>query len=97
MWREGRASEIVDPLLDESVVDEALRCLQIGLLSVQEYAIDRPTMSAIVLMLSNDSALPSPKQPAFIGSSLCTSDRELAFGESVNSINVVTCSMVEAR
>ncbi|GMN49722.1 hypothetical protein TIFTF001_018877 [Ficus carica] len=97
LWREGEASEIVDPLLDELVVDEALRCLQIGLLCVQEYAIDRPTMSAVVLMLSNDSALPSPKQPAFICNSLCASDRELAFGEPVNSINVVTCSMVEAR
>ena len=97
MWREGRASEIVDPVLDESVVDEALRCLQIGLLSVQEHATDRPTMSTVVLMLGNDSALPSPKQPAFIITNYHSSTEELSFSEGVNSINVVTCTVVQAR
>ncbi|GMN49717.1 hypothetical protein TIFTF001_018880 [Ficus carica] len=97
LWREGRASEIVDPFLDESVVDEALRCLQIGLLSVQEHATDRPIMLTVVLMLGNDSALPSPKQPAFIVTNYHTGTEEFSFSEGVNSINIVTCTMMEAR
>ncbi|GMN49724.1 hypothetical protein TIFTF001_018887 [Ficus carica] len=97
LWREGRASEIVDPFFNESVVDEALRCLQIGLLSVQEHATDRPTMSTVVLMLGNDSALPSPKQPAFIVTNYHSGTKESSFSEGVHSINVVTCTMLEAR
>ncbi|EXC29551.1 G-type lectin S-receptor-like serine/threonine-protein kinase RKS1 [Morus notabilis] len=98
LWKEGRASEIVDPFLDESFVDEALRCIQIGLLSVQEHANDRPTMSAIVLMLGNDSALPSPKQPAFILNRCWAGTGDRASSEGVyNSINIVSCTMVEAR
>ncbi|XP_024030963.1 G-type lectin S-receptor-like serine/threonine-protein kinase RKS1 [Morus notabilis] len=98
LWREGRASEVVDPFLDEAFVDEALRCIQIGLLSVQEHAKDRPTMSAVVLMLGNDSALLSPKQPAFILNRRWVGTGDLASSEGVNySINFVTCTMVEAR
>ena len=37
--------EIVDSSLDESFAEEAERCIQIGLLCVQDYAADRPTMS----------------------------------------------------
>ncbi|XP_024030964.1 G-type lectin S-receptor-like serine/threonine-protein kinase RKS1 [Morus notabilis] len=98
LCREGRASEVVDPFLDEAFVDEALRYIQIGLLSVQEHAKDRPTMSAVVLMLGNDSALPSPKQPAFILNRRWVGTGDLASSEGVNySINFVTCTMVEAR
>ncbi|EXC29554.1 G-type lectin S-receptor-like serine/threonine-protein kinase RKS1 [Morus notabilis] len=98
LWREGRASEVVDSFLDEAFVDEALRCIQIGLLSVQEHAYDRPTMSAVVLMLGNDSDLPSPKQPAFIANRRWAGTGDLSSSEGVNySINVVTCTMVEAR
>ncbi|KAK6917410.1 PAN/Apple domain [Dillenia turbinata] len=38
-----------------------LRCIHIGLLCVQECAVDRPTMLEVVLMLCSDAALPSPK------------------------------------
>ena len=89
---------MVDSSLDESFVNEALRCIQIGLLCVQEHATDRPTMSAVVLMLSNDSALPSPKQPAFVLKNMyMNTTREPSTSEGPNSINIVTCSMVEAR
>lgn len=43
-----------------------LRCVHIGLLCVQENAADRPTMAAVVLMLSSMSLnLPVPLEPAF--------------------------------
>ncbi|KAF2317378.1 hypothetical protein GH714_020996 [Hevea brasiliensis] len=66
LWREERAWEIIDSSLKHSCSpDEVLRCIQIGLLCVQEDVLKRPTMSAIVLMLNSEISLPSPKQPAF--------------------------------
>lgn len=44
---------------------EALRCIQVGLLCVQENAEDRPNMSTVVFMLGNETTMPSPNQPAF--------------------------------
>lgn len=48
-------------------VNEYLRCMNVGLLCVQEDPSDRPTMSNVLFMLGSETAtLPSPKQPAFI-------------------------------
>ncbi|XP_057537118.1 G-type lectin S-receptor-like serine/threonine-protein kinase At1g11410 isoform X1 [Amaranthus tricolor] len=67
LWKEGRSLEIVDTSVKDSDADEELlSCIQIGLLCVQERADDRPTMSTVVFMLSNNVELPSPSQPAFI-------------------------------
>ncbi|WCJ42944.1 G-type lectin S-receptor-like serine/threonine-protein kinase RKS1 [Euphorbia peplus] len=68
LWKEGRAKEIVDESVgtESKQQEEIERCIQIGLLCVQESAMDRPTMSSVVHMLSNDTVLASPKQPAFI-------------------------------
>ncbi|KAL4607217.1 hypothetical protein ACB092_09G158000 [Castanea dentata] len=67
LWREDNSLKIVDPLLDETYpTNEVSRCIQIGLLFVQEHATDQPTMSTVVFMLGNDTPLRSPKRPAFI-------------------------------
>ena len=89
---------IVDSCIDtESYVShEALRCIQIGLLCVQEEVMDRPTMSAVVLMLSSETALPSPKQPAFIFKR-ASKDLDPAAEEGPHSVNEVTITKVEAR
>ncbi|XP_031499615.2 uncharacterized protein LOC116263928 [Nymphaea colorata] len=67
LWGEGNGKGFVDPVLkDTSSTGEMLRCLQIGLLCIQDFA-SRPTMSTVVLMLGNKSLdLPLPRQPAFI-------------------------------
>jgi len=60
--------ELIEESLHDSFVEakaEILRCIQIGLLCVQEKADDRPDMSAAVLMLNGEKALPKPKEPAF--------------------------------
>lgn len=44
---------------------EICRAIQIGLLCVQQYPADRPSMSTVVLMLTSEIALPEPKQPGF--------------------------------
>ncbi|XP_041023916.1 putative cysteine-rich receptor-like protein kinase 35 [Juglans microcarpa x Juglans regia] len=52
LWKEGKAMKIVDSsLVDKTPDNEDARCIQIGLLCVQEYATDRPNMSAVVATL----------------------------------------------
>ena len=84
----------VDPLLDEAYpANEVSRCIQIGLLCVQEHAIDRPTMSTVVFMLGNETHLPSPKQPAFILKSTYNStDRSTS-----SASNEITLSTIDVR
>ncbi|XP_068324738.1 G-type lectin S-receptor-like serine/threonine-protein kinase RKS1 [Pyrus communis] len=94
LWREGKALEIVDSSMGESYhVNEVVRCIQIALLCVQEFAADRPTMSAVVFMLGNEATVPSPKQPAFLLRSCASGDPSTSTG----SINDVTCTEIEAR
>ncbi|PPD73537.1 hypothetical protein GOBAR_DD29541 [Gossypium barbadense] len=66
-WTERRPLEIMDPTLRDSYVsDEVIRCIQIGLLCVQQNPKSRPTMARIVPMLSSsDITLPPPQHPAF--------------------------------
>ncbi|KAL6277224.1 hypothetical protein ACE6H2_020825 [Prunus campanulata] len=89
LWREDRALEIVDSSLESYHSDEVMRCIQVGLLCVQEDSEDRPTMSAVVFMLSGEASLPSPQQPAFV------------FRKSSHlhlySVNDLTITKVEAR
>jgi hypothetical protein len=76
--------------------DQVLRCIQIGLLCVQESAMDRPSMSNVVFMLSNDTTLPSPKQPAFILKKSYNSG-DPSTSEGSHSINEVTITMLRPR
>ncbi|PQM33304.1 uncharacterized protein Pyn_31292 [Prunus yedoensis var. nudiflora] len=89
LWREDRALEIVDSSLESYHSDEVMRCIQVGLLCLQEDSEDRPTMSAVVFMLSGEASLPSPQQPAFV------------FRKSSHvhlySLNDLTITEVEAR
>ncbi|KAI4332892.1 hypothetical protein L6164_017766 [Bauhinia variegata] len=67
LWCDGKSLELMDPLLENSCsAVEVLKCIQIGLLCVQEDPADRPTMSSVVLMLGSQTmTLPKPRQPAF--------------------------------
>lgn len=68
MWKEDKALDLIDQTLLESCnANEYLKCLNVGLLCVQEDPNDRPTMSNVVFMLGSETAtLPNPKQPAFV-------------------------------
>ncbi|MBA0599309.1 hypothetical protein Gorai_005533, partial [Gossypium raimondii] len=99
LWNEGQGTVLIDPILDESCnQNEALRCIHVGLLCVQNHAIDRPTMADVVSMLSNETVqLPAPKQPAFF---IYAAEEEADIGETKwnnCSINHVTVSVMEAR
>ncbi|CAN6545595.1 unnamed protein product [Malus baccata var. baccata] len=67
LWKEGAGLEIMDPALGNSFIKEQLlRCIHVGLLCVEENAADRPTMSDVISMLTNESLpLASPTKPAF--------------------------------
>ncbi|XP_052290615.1 cysteine-rich receptor-like protein kinase 10 isoform X2 [Citrus sinensis] len=70
-WRDGTPLQLLDSNLTDSYSrNEVIRCIQLGLLCVQEDPAERPSMATIVLMLNSYSVtLPSPQHPAFfIGS-----------------------------
>ncbi|XP_010913053.1 cysteine-rich receptor-like protein kinase 6 isoform X2 [Elaeis guineensis] len=82
-WNKGTVLEILDPCLgNHCPTTEVLRCIQIGLLCVQENPSDRPDMSTVVMMLNSDPvSILRPSRPAFcirqnvIGSSDHSNDR----------------------
>lgn len=68
LFGEGRSLEIVDPSLSSPDSDQALLCIQLGLLCCQAAVSDRPDMHSVHLMLSSDSfTLPRPGKPAVHG------------------------------
>ena len=68
LWHEGRALELIDPEISDSHVRHnvlIMRCIHISLLCIENDAIDPPTMSDVLSMLTNESMpLPLPKKPA---------------------------------
>lgn len=101
MWKEGRSFEVIDKCSKEScTLSEALRCIHVSLLCVQELPEDRPTMSSVVLMLGGESALPEPKRPGlFVGkySSSEAADSSYSKHETFSSTNECSITVVEPR
>ncbi|CAL5393173.1 unnamed protein product [Camellia sinensis] len=95
---ECMGQNLKDPILgDIPSIHMLLRYIHIGLLCVQESVADRPTMSSVVSMLSNELVLlPFPKQPAF---STITNvpDRNLCKSPEICSLNNVTVTILEPR
>ncbi|KAL5731083.1 non-specific serine/threonine protein kinase [Ranunculus cassubicifolius] len=98
LWSEERAAELIDPSIRDSCsLSKVLRCINVGLLCVQDSATDRPAMSTVVLMLESDmSILPYPKQP------MITMGRNPSETPSIDnsltlSTNGLTNTMVEGR
>ncbi|XP_059652124.1 leucine-rich repeat receptor protein kinase HPCA1-like isoform X2 [Cornus florida] len=99
LWREYRGLELIDPTLDNLFRrNEVLRCIHVGLLCVQDNPIDRPTMSDVISMLTEETrALSTPKQPAFFfGRNVLEADISKGMPESC-SFNNVSISEMEAR
>ncbi|KAF5195424.1 Cysteine-rich receptor-like protein kinase [Thalictrum thalictroides] len=96
-WNENKVMEIMDPTLAESYNSQQLmRCIHIGLLCVQDHALDRPTMSAVVSMLGSEGTLSLPMQPAFTIERTQFSNILLNFNDAV-SINFATITTPEGR
>lgn len=94
---------MIDPDVGESYShSEVLRCMQVGLLCVQERAEDRPTMASVVLMLSSGTAttMPNPKIPGFClerTKSAVEADSSSDKQEEGYSVNQVTISTLVGR
>ncbi|KAI3410256.1 uncharacterized protein J3R85_018860 [Psidium guajava] len=95
LWSSGRGIELMDPAsTDPSSAREFSLSLHIALLCIQEQPEDRPDMSYVVSMLTNESAiLPSPKQAAFSSLEKHCSGQE----QQGCSLNNVTYSVMEPR
>ncbi|XP_056172878.1 G-type lectin S-receptor-like serine/threonine-protein kinase At4g27290 isoform X2 [Syzygium oleosum] len=99
LWSEERAMELVDVSLCDSVVEsQSERCVQVGLLCVQKFPEDRPTMASVVFMLPNEGAtLPQPKEPGFFMERSSGSSDASSVEEEAYTPNVITVTMPEGR
>ncbi|CAA6671900.1 unnamed protein product [Spirodela intermedia] len=97
LWQEGRYLELLDPMVTTSCPGtELLRCIQIGLLCVQERPSDRPTMYAVVTMLSGESfPLAEPKRPGFLLLQ-CPAQSSFSTNEPFTS-NEITMTVIDGR
>ncbi|KAK7269978.1 hypothetical protein RIF29_22808 [Crotalaria pallida] len=88
-WEEQTPMELVDPNMVVSYSDdEVIKCIQIGLLCVQDDPVDRPTMANIVYYLNSPSVnLPSPDGPGYFGrKDSKTVSKKLDISSSINGI-----------
>ncbi|CAN6457864.1 unnamed protein product [Victoria cruziana] len=102
LWKEGKALELLDPSLDGRCnEEEVMRCIHVGLLCVQDEAIDRPAMFSVVQMLGSEAAnLYEPQMPAYSRRRhLLDSDISSSTDGDprLHSINKHTITIVEAR
>ncbi|XP_048546035.1 cysteine-rich receptor-like protein kinase 6 isoform X3 [Triticum urartu] len=65
-WTSGTVLERMDQSMDNSFSEsDVMRCIQVGLLCVQENPVDRPVMSEVGMMLESDMvSLGPPSKPA---------------------------------
>uniref|UniRef100_A0A5B7BTR1 non-specific serine/threonine protein kinase n=1 Tax=Davidia involucrata TaxID=16924 RepID=A0A5B7BTR1_DAVIN len=99
LWNEENPQELIDAELEESFsINDVVRCIQVGLLCVQQRPEDRPTMSTVVFMLSTENAvLPHPKEPGFsMESSFIKIDSSWS-GQDPSTANDVTITTMDGR
>lgn len=100
MWSEGNGLSFADERITSSSSEaEIVRCIQIGLLCVQEFPRDRPTILTILSMLSCEIVdLPTPEQPIFAEKtnrvSVASTHPSTQLGHSINEL---TLSALEGR
>ncbi|MED6146450.1 hypothetical protein PIB30_034564 [Stylosanthes scabra] len=98
LWKEGRGMEFADPFLnDKDSTCKILRCIQIGLLCVQEDANDRPSVLEISAMLRSETILATPKKPAFSTEKDLQVPDEFVMKQEYYSVNQATMSQIVAR
>ncbi|CAL5432054.1 unnamed protein product [Camellia sinensis] len=98
LWNKNAALELIDPLLsDSSIQQQMFRCIQVGLLCVEDCAVDRPTMPDVISMLIDDNiALPMPKKPAFV-SRIVGEENSNKSKLGKYSVNGLSISAMDAR
>ncbi|CAN6457836.1 unnamed protein product [Victoria cruziana] len=99
LWNEDKVAELLDHSLGTPhELEQVLRCVNVGLLCVQEDAMERPTMSSAVTMLSSNSAnLFPPKQPAYSRKARSPDEGSTKFELGNSSTNNLTLSVLQPR
>lgn len=99
LYEEDRSIELVEPGAKKSCdTSEVTRSIHVGLLCVQQHPEDRPSMSSVVMMLSNGCVLPEAKHPGFFtGREILKSETSVSTTTTTSSTNANTISLVEAR
>ena len=99
LWNSDNTVALIDPMISEPFFEmEILRCIQVGLLCVQEFAKDRPTASVVVSMLKSEIVdMPRPKKPAFTERLIALDTESSQRRKSIFSINNVTVTTVQGR
>ncbi|KNA10242.1 hypothetical protein SOVF_146040 isoform A [Spinacia oleracea] len=74
LWEEGFAMKLVDSRMEDDIsMEEAEKCIHIGLLCIQEDASRRPRMATVVAALGGDAVvLPPPTAPHFFIGGSCS-------------------------
>ncbi|KAG8080174.1 hypothetical protein GUJ93_ZPchr0007g3519 [Zizania palustris] len=105
LWNGDKGEQLIDPAIIRGtcppVRDEALRCVHMALLCVQDHAHDRPDIPYVVLALGSDSSvLPMPRPPTFTlqctssssGTDMYNREKEESF-----SANDLTVTILQGR
>ncbi|CAH8275867.1 unnamed protein product [Arabidopsis lyrata] len=102
LYTHGRSEELVDPKIRVTCNKrEALRCIHVAMLCVQDSAAERPNMAAVLLMLESDTAtLAAPREPTFTSNRRNSIDVNFALDSSqqyIVSSNEITSTVVLGR
>ncbi|XP_075075734.1 G-type lectin S-receptor-like serine/threonine-protein kinase At4g27290 isoform X2 [Nicotiana tabacum] len=99
LWNEGNVMSLVDDSLLESCNEEdALKCINIALLCVQEDANIRPSMPDVIMMLGSESiSILKPNKPAFTVRTRAYSTTLSSSESYINSCNELTVTVEDGR
>ena len=99
MWNADNIIALIDTMVYEPCFEtEILRSIHVGLLCVQEFAKDRPTVSVVFSMLKSEIVdFPCPKQPAFTGRQIALDRESTQSSQRKFSVNNVTFTKVQGR
>ncbi|XAR53708.1 Non-specific serine/threonine protein kinase [Bertholletia excelsa] len=84
LWSESKTLDLIDQSLADSYPQS------------EDHAVDRPSMSAVLLMLSSELDLARPKQPTLAIQSWFDSDIR-SQGNNICSRNEVSMTIIEGR
>ncbi|XP_074568064.1 G-type lectin S-receptor-like serine/threonine-protein kinase At4g27290 [Curcuma longa] len=98
LWKEDRVLEAVDESMGAVCVAEVLKCINIGLLCVQEQSEDRPIMPLIVSFLGNETTqLLEPKRPGFVVPSDSSKTNLSSYEHCLLPSNHLSITILEGR
>ncbi|XVF30513.1 hypothetical protein REPUB_Repub16aG0064400 [Reevesia pubescens] len=100
LWTEDNILALIDIAVvsEQSCYQEILRCIHVGLLCVQEFANDRPTISTVLSMLNSEIVdLPTPKQPAFTEKRIVLDRESIQNNQNRCATNDLTVTNIQGR